>query len=150
MTYPHSSGATQFALQTTFKLSRKRNGIGVVEIDKASDTEEDGKEGADHDQTRAGGGPGVLPRREDAQQIVVLVNGLAKVSALLRVPPVGAGITELALDSRRVDVAAVLRYYQSAPLNSEKMAPTMPGSSASVSDGGAGYFSSIIFLSLYA
>jgi hypothetical protein len=40
---------------------------------------------------------------------VVLVHRLAKVPPLLLVPPVGVGIAELALDARRVDVAAVLR-----------------------------------------
>ena len=40
---------------------------------------------------------------------MVFVHGLAKVAAFLRVPPFGVGIAMLALNARRVDVAAVLR-----------------------------------------
>jgi hypothetical protein len=45
---------------------------------------------------------------------VVLVNGLAKVPALLLIPPVGVRVAELALDARRIDVTAILREEQSA------------------------------------
>jgi hypothetical protein len=45
---------------------------------------------------------------EDAEDVIVLVDGLAVVSALLRVPPVGVGVACCALDGRWVDVAAVL------------------------------------------
>lgn len=151
ITYPHSSGATQLSLQTILKLSGVSNHIGVVEVHDAGDAEEDSNEGANHDQAGAGGGPGVLPGGEDAQQIVILVDGLAKVSSLLGIPPVAVGVTELSLDCGRVDVATVLRYYPSAlrlfPSTIGQL--TMPGSSASLSWTGSGYFSSIVFLSVY-
>lgn len=115
MTYPRGSGATQLSLKATLKRSGVGGRIGVVEVDQSGDAEEDGEKGADHDQTGSGGGPGVLPGRKDTQHIVILVDGLAKVSSLLGIPPSAVGVTELTLDGGWVDVAAVLRYYPSAP-----------------------------------
>jgi len=51
--------------------------------------------------------------RENSEDVVVLVDNLAVVAAFLRVPPVGVGITELALDGKgrgqvRVRVVAIL------------------------------------------
>ncbi len=40
---------------------------------------------------------------------MVFVDWLAKVPPFLFIPPVGMGIAKLTLDTRRVDVAAVLR-----------------------------------------
>lgn len=40
---------------------------------------------------------------------MVFVYGLAEVAALLLIPPIAVGVAELALDERRVNVAAVLQ-----------------------------------------
>lgn len=56
----------------------------------------------------AGGDPGILEGRHQAYNVVVLVGGLAIVTAVLLVPPVSIGISMLALDSRGVDVTSVL------------------------------------------
>lgn len=114
LTYPCGSGATQLSLKATLKLSGIGGRIGVVEVDESGDAHEDSDKGADHDQTGPSGGPGVLPGGEDTQHIVILVDGLAKVSSLLGIPPGAVGVTELTLDSGWVNVAAVLRYYPSA------------------------------------
>ena len=45
---------------------------------------------------------------EHAKDIVILMDGLAKVAALLLIPPVGVWIAVLALYARRVDVATIL------------------------------------------
>lgn len=47
---------------------------------------------------------------EDAQDVVVFVDGLAEVAAFLLVPPVAIRVAKLALDEGRVDVASVLLY----------------------------------------
>ena len=50
----------------------------------------------------------VLVRTKHAEDILILVNWLAEITALLLVPPVTIGVPELALDAGRIDVAAVL------------------------------------------
>lgn len=78
------------------------------------------------------------------------MNRLTKVTALLRVPPLGIRIAVLSLDAGRVDVAAVLRKVSRTVLvltMAESVLLTMPGSSAAVIVGGSGYFSSSVFLS---
>lgn len=93
---------------------------------------------------------------------MVFVNRLAKVAALLLVPPIAVGIAELSLDEGRVDVSAVLRVSKLAtaiePLSLflllSPLSPpiavslTMLGSSASDRVGYSGYFSSRTLRSL--
>ncbi len=50
----------------------------------------------------------VLVRTEYAKDIIILMDGLAKIAALLLIPPVGIWITMLALYARRVYVATIL------------------------------------------
>ena len=50
----------------------------------------------------------VFVRREEAENIIVFVDGLAEVAALLLVPPVRVRVAELPLLRGRVDVASVL------------------------------------------
>lgn len=57
---------------------------------------------------------GVLLRAENAQDIIVFMNRLSKVTSLLLIPPLGIGVAELALDSGRVGVVSVLRRTGSA------------------------------------
>lgn len=51
---------------------------------------------------------GVLLRTEDTQDIIVLMDRLAKVPPLLLVPPAFVGVSELALLTGRVRVVAIL------------------------------------------
>lgn len=106
--YPNGSRATQLPFQATLKLARESRLVGIVEVHDTSNTEERGNESADHHEAGAGRCPGILPRRKDTEDIVVLVDWFTKVSSLLRVPPVAIRVAELSLDSRGVDVAAVL------------------------------------------
>lgn len=152
-TYPYGPRTTQLPLQSSLELSRVRGLVRVVHVHDARDTQEDGDESADHDEARARGRPGVLPRGEDSEDVVVFVNRFTKVASLLRVPPGGIGVAELALDARGVDVAAVLYsrcQYPSIlhPTPTMQLPLTMPGSSASLSTGRSGYFSSRVFLSV--
>lgn len=107
-TNPNGARSTQLALEATLKGPGVCHLVGVVEVDEARDTENRGDKGANHNETGTRRGPGVVVRGEDAEDVVVFVNGLAKVAALLRVPPVGMGIAVLTLDGGRVDVASVL------------------------------------------
>ena len=78
------------------------------------------------------------------------MNRLTEVTALLGVPPLSIRIAVLSLDAGRVDVAAVLCKVSRTvlvPTMTESVQLTMPGSSAAVSVGGSGYFSSRVFLS---
>lgn len=72
-------------------------------------TEDSGDEAADLEDSDAWSGVGVLEWGEHSQNIVVFMKWLAVVTTLLLVPPVGVWIAELALNSRWVDIAAVLR-----------------------------------------
>jgi hypothetical protein len=90
--------------------------------------------------------PSVLVWRKQAHLVVVLVDRLSVVPPLLLIPPVRVGVTELPLDGRRVDVAAVLRGKESmtlAPHVRRGSVLTIPGSSASVRVAGSGYLSSM-------
>ena len=107
-THPDCTRATKLSLQSTLKLPREGGLVGIVEIDNTSNAKERCDESANHDQAWTGRSPSVLPRRKHAENIVVFVYRFTKVSSLLGIPPVGVGITELSLDSRGVDVAAIL------------------------------------------
>ncbi len=50
---------------------------------------------------------GILVGRKDAEDIVVLMDGFAKVAALLLVPPITVGVPELTLFGGWIDVTAV-------------------------------------------
>jgi hypothetical protein len=107
-TYPHGAGPTKLSLQTILELSGICDPVWVVEVYQAGNTQNGGNEGANHDETGPGGSPGVVPRREDTEDVVVFMDSLSKIPSLLRVPPVGMGITVLALDGWGVDIASVL------------------------------------------
>ena len=67
-------------------------------------------EAADLKQTLSWGCMCVFFRREHAQNIVIFVYWLAKVTTFLFVPPVAMRIAELTFDTRRVDVATILPF----------------------------------------
>ena len=57
---------------------------------------------------------GILVWREDAEDVVVLVDGLAVVAHFLLVPPIGVGVAKLALEWKGrgeggIGIAAILR-----------------------------------------
>lgn len=78
-------------------------------MDDSHKTEDSGDEAANLKDSDARSGVSVLKWSEHSQDIVVLVKWLAVVTTLLLIPPVGVWIAELALNSRWVDIAAVLR-----------------------------------------
>jgi hypothetical protein len=64
------------------------------------------------EETLARSDMGVLLRTEDTQDIIVLMDQLAKVPPLLLVPPAFVGVSELALLTGRVRVVAILSWGQ--------------------------------------
>lgn len=107
--HPDCSRTTKLSLQSTLKLPREGGLVGIVKINKTSNAKERCDESANHHKARASRRPSVLPRREHAENIVVFVYRLTKVPSLLGIPPVGVGVTKLSLDSRGIDIAAILR-----------------------------------------
>ena len=107
-TYAQSAGTTKFLLQTINVSLRCAGLVRTEVVGKGAATAKNGPEGAEKDPAPAGGEVGVLLWREDGKNVVVLVEGFAVVAALLLVPPIAVRIAELALDGRRVDVAAIL------------------------------------------
>lgn len=72
----------------------------------------------------------VLLRAENAQDIIVLVNGLSKVTPLLFIPPLGIGVAELAFDRGRVGVVSVLQRQRAGSANFATLAQScdfLPG-----------------------
>jgi hypothetical protein len=85
----------------------------VISVHHRAQSAKSRDEAAHEDHTPAGGEVCVLLRGEDAEDVVVLVDGFAVVAALLLVPPVAVGVAELALDGQGgseggVGVVAVL------------------------------------------
>ena len=108
VTHSHHPSPAQLLLQSIRERSRRTRPVGVREIDGGEERSERGNEAADQEEGLARGGMGVLLEGEDAEDVVVLMDGLAVVAALLLVPPVGVRVAELTLLARRVNVAAVL------------------------------------------
>lgn len=167
VTYPRGARAAQLPLQASLEFTRIRRPVWIFHIDDSADPQKNGDEGANHDQTRTSLGPCVVVRGEDSENIVILVDGLAKVSSLLGVPPVGIWISVLALDTGRINVAAILYFTEQLAIQPSSIAVssdnwhkilsvvvmrgislTMPGSSASLNVCRSGYFSSITLRSV--
>lgn len=108
LTHPRCARATELPLQPVLKLAWEGRPVGVRRLDHVADAQEGGDEGCDLDEALARADPGVYVRREDAQLVVVLVDGLAEVPPLLLVPPVAVRVAELSLDRGGLDVASVL------------------------------------------
>lgn len=106
--YPHRTRTTKLPLQAVDVFLGNSLHVGICQVYEANCREKNGRRGREHHGTLAGGRPVVLVRGEDAQQIVILVDGFAEVPPLLGIPPVAIGVTELPLDRGRVDVAAIL------------------------------------------
>lgn len=104
----HSTWPSEFSVQSPRKRPRCTRLIRVNWIDSHAQPHDRRYETSQQKEALCRLEVRVLFRREHAQDIVVLVHGLAVVAPLLLVPPVGVGVTELALLGRRVDVATVL------------------------------------------
>ncbi|KAL8933278.1 MAG: hypothetical protein Q9211_005870, partial [Gyalolechia sp. 1 TL-2023] len=65
-------------------------------------------EASQQQEPSAGGEMRVFVGGEDAEDVVIFVDGFPEVAPFLLVPPVGVGVAELALLGRRLDVAAIL------------------------------------------
>lgn len=107
-TYGDSAGAAKFSIKTTRECSRDSGLVGIELTDDAHEDKDRADEGTEEDGAEAGLEVRVGLGGEEAESVVVLVDGLAKVTTLLLVPPIAVGVTEGALDCRRVYVAAVL------------------------------------------
>lgn len=116
-TYPFCTRSTKLPLQTTFVLLWIRRLVGQGCLDKEVRAYYEREEGGPADKSLARLHVRILVGAEDAQQVIVLVHGLAKVPPFLLVPPVGVRVAELPLDERWVDVASVLASGRQPMLN---------------------------------
>lgn len=107
-THPHSVWPPKFLLESIREGARDAGFIRVEEAHGAAKAQEGGDEAAKMEESLARRDVSVLLRTEDAQDIVILVDRLAKVAPLLLVPPFTVGVAECTLDARRVRVVAVL------------------------------------------
>lgn len=101
---------SQLLLQTIRISLGNARLVGVVEADNAAKAQEGSDEHSQMEETFAGGDVGILFRAEDTENLVVLVNWLAKVALLLLIPPAAIWVSELALHLGRVLVAAILSH----------------------------------------
>lgn len=108
MTYRQSIRTAQLLLQTTLIGFRGTRPVGIVETHNSTERQEGRNKYTEVEETLAGGDVGVLLRAEHSQEFVLLVDRLPEVPPLLRIPPSAVWISELALHSRGVLVAAIL------------------------------------------
>jgi hypothetical protein len=107
-THRKSIWASELLLQTVGESPRNGRLVRVEEAHSPTEPEECHDESTKLQQTFASSHMGILLRTENSQDFILLVNWLAEIPPLLLVPPVGIGVSELALDSGRVLVAAIL------------------------------------------
>ena len=108
LTYRHSTRTSQLFLHPVWKSPRSSGLVWVGEAHKTAETQEGCYKATQVEESLAGSDVGVLLRTEDAQNIVILVDRLAKVPPLLLVPPLMGRVSELALLTGRVRVLAIL------------------------------------------
>lgn len=108
ITYSYSPLSTQLLLQPVRKCPRYSRPIRIREVNRSAKCSYRRNKAAHQDKAKAWLVMCVLFGRKNAHDIVVFVHWLAIIASFLLVPPVGVGITELALDWRRIDVAAIL------------------------------------------
>lgn len=106
--YPDGALSSQFPLQTSLEFSRERYTIRVGCFDRIQHGKECRDEGSNLQQALSWRHPCVFVGCEHAQNVVVLVQRLAKILSLLLVPPVTVRVSELPLDWRGLNVTAVL------------------------------------------
>lgn len=114
-THRQGTWTTQLGLKSTRECSWHAGLVWVVASNNAHQAEHGRDKGSKQQKSETGLVVGVGLRREDAQDVIVLVDGLAVVAALLLVPPVLVWVTQLALDWRWLWVAAVLCYGLTRP-----------------------------------
>jgi len=100
--------STQLLLQTINISLGDAGLVGVVEANNATHAEEGRNEDTEVEETLAGRDVGVLLGTEDTKNFILLVDGLAKVSLLLRIPPAAVGVSESTLHAGRILVATIL------------------------------------------
>lgn len=108
MIYPNSARPTELALEAVGKGARQGRLVRVELAHDGGEAEDGDREEDELEERLAGRGVVVLLGREAAEDVVVLVHGLAEVAPRLLVPPVAVRVAVLAVLPRRVDVAAVL------------------------------------------
>jgi hypothetical protein len=109
-TYPHSAHTTQFSIQPALVLFRHSRSIGICQVYRPAERRNTTQETEPHYASPGWSHVVVLIQRENTQNIVILVHWLAPVASVLLVVPVAVGISLLAVDARRVDVASVLYF----------------------------------------
>lgn len=107
-TYRHGIGASKLLLQTIGIGLGDARLVRVVETDNTAESQKGSNKYSKVEETLAGSDVGILLRAEDTENLVLLVDRFAKVTLLLLVPPTAVGISELALHTGRVLVAAIL------------------------------------------
>lgn len=106
--YRKSTGTTQLLLQSINIGLGDTGLVRVVKADNAAQAQEGRDEHSQVEEAFAGGDVGVLLGTEDTENLIVLVDGLAKVALLLLVPPAAIGVSVLTLHGGRVLVTAIL------------------------------------------
>lgn len=106
--YRNSIRTTQLLLQTINIGLGDAGLVGVVKADNTAQAQEGRDEHSQVAEALAGANVGVLLGTEDTENLIVLVDGLAKVALLLLVPPAAVGISVLTLHTGRVLVTAIL------------------------------------------
>ena len=104
--------SSELLLQTISIGLRSTGLVRVVEADNAAKAQEGNDKGSQVEEALAGGDVGILLGTKDTENLVVIVDRLAEVSLLLRIPPAAVGISERSLHAGRVLVAAILSHTQ--------------------------------------
>lgn len=106
--YRHRIGTSQLLLQTVDVSLGDTRLVRVVEADNTTEPQEGSNKHSQVEEALARSDVGILFGAENAEDLVLFVNRLAKVTLLLLIPPAAVGISELALHAGRVLVAAIL------------------------------------------
>jgi hypothetical protein len=108
LTHQKGIRATQLLVQAVWECPGSTRLVGIEKADYTAESEKSYDESTELEQALAGGHMGILLGTENAQNFVLLMDGFAKVSPFLLVPPVAVRVSECTLDAGRVLVATVL------------------------------------------
>lgn len=106
--YRHRIGTSQLLLQAVNVSPGGAWPVRIVEADKTAESQEGSNKHSQMQEALARRDVGILFRAEDTEDLIIFVDRLAKVTPLLLIPPATVGVSELALHTRRVLVAAIL------------------------------------------
>lgn len=107
-TYQQGTLSSELSLQTIWVCLGGADLVRVNLVHGKTQAQDCDDKGSEQDAAPCGVEVVVVVQRDGAEDVVVLVAGLAIVAAVLLVPPVGVGVAVVALLEGRVDVAAVL------------------------------------------